>query len=441
MAETSRPWNGTTVGDAGPYSDANWQVLYQHIIGVGGLRANVGVFLGSGAQPFEGLRVQAQSPASASVDVLSGAALVQGIAYISTATEAQAIAANGSGNPRIDTIIVRVDYALQTSRLAVLQGTPAASPSAPSLTQTAGVMWELPLADIAVANGFATITAGNVTPRQEWVNAPPGVYLDNVVNNSGGELVSGDVVIWDSTADRAVTTTTTLGDDRAAGIWSGTTANGGYGRVQTAGIGYVKANAAITRGDRLQVFSTVKQASAIISGAFLIATALETTTGAGLVLCDIRLEHITEAYVLIQDQKAQNTAGGAFNSGAWQKRDLNTEVADIYGLASLAASVITLQPGTYRVQWSAPGHGALVRHQSRLRNTSDAIDYVGTSEAINAANTQTRSIGSVRFRITAAKNFELQHQCNTTVATNGFGIQSNFTTEVYSQIEFWREGP
>jgi len=60
-----------------------------------------------------------------SVDVLLGAALVQGIAYLSTATVALTVAANGAGNPRIDTVILRADYALQTIRLVLKQGTAA----------------------------------------------------------------------------------------------------------------------------------------------------------------------------------------------------------------------------------------------------------------------------------------------------------------------------
>lgn len=444
MTENSRPWNGTVTGDAGPYSDTDWQLLYQAIIGWGAGRANNGVILMSGAEPLDGLKVTESTPNAATVEVLSGAALVQGIAYLSDDTETLAIAANASGNARIDTIILQADYALQTVRLAVLTGTPAASPAAPALTQNPGVLWEIPIANIAVANGFTTIANSNITQRQEWVNAPPAVYLDSMLNNSGAELNSGDVVVWDSTANRAVKTSTSRGDVLAAGVWQGgSKANGETGRVLTEGIAYVQTDAAVTRGDRLVVGSTAKKASAPVgtsTGGILLARALETTSGAGLALCYVRVERGHDDYILIQDQKAQNSQGGTATSGSWQKRDLNTEVVDTGGLASLASSVITLQPGTYQCRWSAPAHNGVVNHQTRLRNTSDTIDYIGTSERANTA-IQTRSMGSARFTITSAKNFELQHQVNTTVATNGFGLASNFTTEVYSMIEFWREGP
>lgn len=292
MSETSRPWQGTSPGDAGAYSAANWQQLYTSIIGFGAARSNVGVLLGSGSQPNAPLKVQAQSPATTSVDVLAGSALVQGVAYINTATLALSIAANASGNPRIDTIILRADYALQTVRLAVLQGTPAASPSVPSLTQSANVMWEIPLADIAVANGFVSISNANITPRTEWANAAEGVYLDNVLNNSGGTLNTGDVVIWDSTANNAITTTTTLGNKLLAGVWVGRTANGGYGRVLVDGIGYVNGGAAITRGDILVSSTVAKQA--VTNSSFSldadVGMALETTSGAGLVLTYVKVK-------------------------------------------------------------------------------------------------------------------------------------------------------
>lgn len=440
MAETSRPWNGTITGDAGPYSDANWQQLYRAIIGYGAARSNNGVFLMSGTEPNDGLKVQAQAGPTTSVDVLIGAALVQGIAYFNTATKALTPAANASGNPRIDTVILRADYALQTVRLAILQGTPAGSPSAPSLTQSAGVMWEIPIADLALANGFTSIAQSAISPRQDWVNAPPTYYLDHVLNNSGGTLNDGDVVIWDSTADRAVTTTTTPGNELVAGVWRGQTLAAGYGRMQTAGIGYVNASAAVTRGDLLQTSTSAKAGVAVASGVTLLARALETTSGSGLVLCNIRIEKLTEQYVCLQDQKAQNTAGGTFTSGAWQKRDLNTEVSDDWNLASLSSSVITLQPGTYRARWSTPAFGPGGRHQSRLQNTSDAISYIGTVDAMTT-NVSARSMGEARFRITSAKTFELQDQIAVTVATTGFGQVGNFTTEVYSEIEFWREGP
>ena len=58
----------------------------------------------------------------------------------------------------------------------------------------------------------------------------------------------------------------------------------------------------------------------------------------------------------IRDEKAQNTAGGTFTSGAWRTRDLNTVKTNEITGASLAANQITLPAGTYWVEWSAPAY-------------------------------------------------------------------------------------
>lgn len=294
MTEISRPWTGATIGDAGPYSADQWAHLQRNAMGFND--PDSAPLLGSGAAPEVGLTVAATSPASAGVRVFAGSALVQGTYYETDATVTLAIAANASGNPRIDTIILRKDFTLQTIRLAVLQGTPGATPVAPALTQSDGVMWESPLADIAVANGFSTIVAANITPRRVWQNAADGTYLLDVLNNTAGILECGDIVINDSTADRGAKTTTTARDKNVIGVWMARTAAGGYGRVIAMGIGYVKTSAAATRGDFLAVSATAKQADVIAGGAAatvskarIIGTALETTTGSGLCLALINI--------------------------------------------------------------------------------------------------------------------------------------------------------
>lgn len=84
------------------------------------------------------------------------------------------IADNTSGNPRIDRVVVRFDWTLNTAAITLLVGTPAASPVPPSVANSPGVVWDLQLAQVAVAAGFVTITAGNVT--DERANAVPRVH-------------------------------------------------------------------------------------------------------------------------------------------------------------------------------------------------------------------------------------------------------------------------
>lgn len=436
MTEISRPWNGTIIGDAGPYSDADWHELYRYIIGLGGNRANTGVFLGSGTPPNNGLRVTEQSPAAAGVNVLSGSALVQGIAYFTDATEAFAVAVNASGNPRIDTIVVQADYALQECRLALIQGTPVATPVAPALTQVAGVMWEIPVANIAVANGFSSIVQANITPRQEWVNAPSGVYLDGVLNNSAVALENGDVVVWDNTGIRAVTTTTTLDNKAAAGIWHGQTAIGAYGRVQVRGIGYVRVNAAVAPGNLLVTSTTAKQA-AVDSGPAnkVLGRALETTTGAGLALCNIDVHMVNDLdHIKIRDEKASGVAPASIVLSAWRTRELNTEVYDTGGFASLPGSNrILLQPGTYEFWANAPVANTTVGSAIRLFNFTDTAVIDESSHGVDSS-----TMLAGRFVLTAAKSLELQQWTAATI--NGGIALSTGANEIYASIYLRRHG-
>jgi hypothetical protein len=143
--------------------------------------------------------------------------------------------------------------------------------------------------------------------------------------------------------------------------------------------------------------------------------------------------------VSYQDQKTQNTDGGTFTSGAWQTRTLNTESAvDSIG-ASLSSNQITLPAGTYLATWSAPAY-YVNRHQSRLYNVTDStVAGIGSSAfavAGYAAPDSTSSLGTAVFTIDSPKSFRIEHRCQTTEATQGFGVGSNFGTEVYTQITF-----
>ena len=148
-------------------------------------------------------------------------------------------------------------------------------------------------------------------------------------------------------------------------------------------------------------------------------------------------------YIKVSDVKAANTAGGGFTSGAWRTRDINTEDSDGGSHCAIAANQITLQPGTYVCNMSAPA--LLVdQHKIRLQNITDGVtELLGTSEYADStglAVDQTRSLLFGRFILAAAKVLEVQHRCVTTRAGNGFGVAANLgVNEVYTVAEFWRE--
>jgi len=145
-------------------------------------------------------------------------------------------------------------------------------------------------------------------------------------------------------------------------------------------------------------------------------------------------------YIYLRDQQSSGTDGGTFTSGAWRTRVLNTEVEDTGGHCSLASNQFTLSAGTYRIRARAPGL-IVNQHQTRLQNVSDSTTTLTGSNAYADATNNGASDSCVRgrFTIASSKAFELQHQCATTKATSGFGAKCSFGTEVYAEVELWRE--
>lgn len=170
MTEYGLPFDGVLLGDAAvaPYSAAEWARGWKLRHGAGTLFPNYGVFAGTGDATHNPLEVNATAVLSSNVEVQIGAALIDGRFYETTAVVTLAINSNVSGLSRIDTILLRLDYALQTVRLAVKQGTPGGSPARPTMQQDA-TFWEIPLADVAVANGFTTLAQSTITQRQRTI--------------------------------------------------------------------------------------------------------------------------------------------------------------------------------------------------------------------------------------------------------------------------------
>ncbi len=141
--------------------------------------------------------------------------------------------------------------------------------------------------------------------------------------------------------------------------------------------------------------------------------------------------------IILREELAQNSSAGSFSSGAWQTRALNTLAADGGGYASLASSQVTLAAGTYSLRASAPAF-AVDRHQTRWQNVTDnTTTLLGTPEFAAAVQTRSEIVG--RFSISASSTFELQHRCETTRGTDGFGVAGDFAAEVYATVELWKE--
>lgn len=138
----------------------------------------------------------------------------------------------------------------------------------------------------------------------------------------------------------------------------------------------------------------------------------------------------------MQDQKAQNTAGGTATSGARYVRALNTAVENTIAGASLntGTGVFTLAAGTYEVDAISMFYG--VDHiRTWIYNIDDDEDV---AYAINARYGGTVSgysvIPKTKFTIAATKTFRLEYQVTTTNADDGLGLASNLEVERYANV-------
>lgn len=95
------------------------------------------------------------------VKVQAGECWIRGHWGTTTTTTTLPIAANPSGNPRKDRVVLRADFLDDRIELDVLTGTPAASPTAPALTQNTS-KWETSLAYVNVPAGDTTIDSSQV---------------------------------------------------------------------------------------------------------------------------------------------------------------------------------------------------------------------------------------------------------------------------------------
>lgn len=185
MTERSYYWDGLVTGDAtlAPYTagryTSNWKNMFTRVDDEGVISDYQNELEVTGI--------------SGAVIVDTGAALVDGYFYTNTAQENVSISTPAS-NPRIDRIVLRKDSVAQTVRITLLDGTEAASPTAPSLTQTHGGQFEIPLAQVLIT------TAGVITVTDErdycWTPLiPAGIGLVEIESlESDGSI---DTLDWD----------------------------------------------------------------------------------------------------------------------------------------------------------------------------------------------------------------------------------------------------
>jgi hypothetical protein len=143
----------------------------------------------------------------------------------------------------------------------------------------------------------------------------------------------------------------------------------------------------------------------------------------------------------VRDERANGTGGGAFISGSFQTRPLNTVMTNEISGASLSSNQITLPSGTYYIFAQAKAY-TVNAHKIRFRNMTDSLNtIVGDQSRADASYNVSNDVFVIgRFTISAQKTFELQHRCETTRGdANGFGISSGYSeVEVHANVSIWK---
>lgn len=199
--------------------------------GVGGVADNelshVAVnFFTPGVIAEDDYKVEAQATPDMTVKVNSGKAYVKSSSgemlyatHLDTDTNAS-ISNNSSGNDRIDAVVIKIDTATTPDRygenivsIEVVEGTPAASPVAPtdSEIQTAVGAGNafLRLADVTVENGTVSITGSDISNARESVTRKH-------VPNKMVAATDGSTVTFDR--DEGEIHTVTLGGNRTLAL-------------------------------------------------------------------------------------------------------------------------------------------------------------------------------------------------------------------------------
>lgn len=127
------------------------------------------------------------------VKVRAGACFVDGVNAENTSQKTVTLEDNTSGNPRIDRIVGRLDRTTNTVEVTYIKGTPGATPVAPAITNSATVV-DITLAKVAIANGYSTVAAGDVTDERQIATGLDG-QSGNTILLYDNEL-TGTAATW-----------------------------------------------------------------------------------------------------------------------------------------------------------------------------------------------------------------------------------------------------
>lgn len=205
MTEISRFWDGSSVGDAATVAPYDAATEFAQVLRSLASAQQVATDLGGvwRGEELGELLVTAPGAVSPAI-VATGRALVYGTWYENDAAVNVAIA-TPAGNPRVDVIVLKKDWVLQTVRIVLVAGTEGAGiPSIGGALQDPGTAWVIPLANVSITTG-GVIT---LTDRRAMLPVHGDVSGEGVgphhditqVNNYHNAVWPGTIIFFDGAA-------------------------------------------------------------------------------------------------------------------------------------------------------------------------------------------------------------------------------------------------
>ena len=134
------------------------------------------------------LAVTETDPVSLNVKVDTGWAFVHGFWYHNDSALTKSLGAADPEHSRIDRIVLRLDSTTNFKiSCEVKEGTPAASPSPPSLTQTDAI-YEISLAQVLVEANVTSVSNAKITDERSFAESKG---LASVVKLTGDQTIAG----------------------------------------------------------------------------------------------------------------------------------------------------------------------------------------------------------------------------------------------------------